>query len=104
MNKEIHGIPDISLGVLDGPNDAINDELLQVRGDAEERVETMAVCLVDEREKRDSVLGVVEHVGGDHLQGLLEEGIQDARNVWGNVVLEHADRRAEQHQHLCGEQ
>ena len=65
-------------------------------GDAEERVETVAVCLVDEREKRDSVLGVVQHVGGNHLQGLLEQSIQNARNVGRDVVLEHADGSAEQ--------
>mmetsp|Transcript_65135 Transcript_65135/g.114913 ORF Transcript_65135/g.114913 Transcript_65135/m.114913 type:complete len:718 (-) Transcript_65135:1341-3494(-) len=93
-------LTDISLGVLNGPHNAVNDQLLQVGGDAEERVETVAVCLVDEREKRDSVLGVVQHVGGDHLQGLFEQGIQNARNVGGNVVFEHADRSAEQHQYL----
>ena len=86
--------------MLDGPHNAVNDQLLQVGGDAEERVETVAVCLVDEREKRDSVLGVIQHVGGDHFQGLLEQGIQDARNVGRDVVLEHADCSAEQHQHL----
>ena len=88
--------------MLDGPDNAVNNELLQVGGDAKQRIETVAVCLVDEREKRDSVLGVVQHVGGDHLQGLLEQSIQNARNVGRDVVLEHADRSAEQHQHLCG--
>lgn len=99
--RRIQNIPDVALGVLDRPHNTIDNELLQVRGDAEQCVKAVAIGLVDEREERDSVVGEVQHVGGDHLEGLLEQGVEDAGNVGGDVVLEHGDGCAEQHQHLC---
>ncbi len=86
--------------MLDGPDDAVEDELELVRAKAEQRGEAVCVDGLKQCEEEGAVLGKLFQILVDHLQRALEHGVEDAGQSWKYAILQSVDNRRHEVEHL----
>mmetsp|Transcript_27650 Transcript_27650/g.70460 ORF Transcript_27650/g.70460 Transcript_27650/m.70460 type:complete len:1163 (-) Transcript_27650:210-3698(-) len=89
----------VALRVLEGPLDRLDDqrEVALVR---EQRGEAVVVDRAQEVEEVCAVLGEVFEVLRDHVEGALEDGLEDARHLRRHERLQLVDEAREEREHL----
>ena len=87
------GICHVPHGVLERPDDRVQDQLELLRWDAEEGGEAVGVDRLEKCEEVCPVLGVLLEVLVDHVQGALEHRVEDLGDLDGDVGLQLVHHR-----------
>jgi hypothetical protein len=82
---------DISLRMLERPNDRIHHELLELLRQRKERLETVLVHSLEQLEKVHSVFREIFEILRDHLERALEDRVQNARHKRRDRLLQTVD-------------
>jgi hypothetical protein len=78
---------DSTVVVLGGPHAAVNDKLEVSLVESKKRGEAALVDLTEELEELHTVLGVLGEVLVDHVEGALEDGVENRRYLFGHHAL-----------------